>query len=395
MKVIYINYLFDKQDSSVGAAVHVREFVDAARQAGANIRSFDLNKFSQNGEIVQPKSRAWLKKRLSRYLNELNALLSNVGTFRREWKIVSAEKPDAILVRYNLLSVSAAMIARLKRIPFILEVNAPMALESRQFNHRVVHLPFLPEWIERVNLRLANKVVTVSQALKNYFVEAGIDSHKIHVVPNGVSIDAFRPEANSATVRQQLKLGDAVVVGFVGSFHYWHGVDQLNVFVKELALKYQRVKFLFVGSGPLKDECEAAIQKAGLQDRVVFTGYIDHKSVPDYLAAMDITLAPYPHMDFFYFSPLKLFEYMAAGKAVVASRIGQISEMIDDGQSGLMFEPGNFQEMLAKTSELIENKELRERLGRSARKTILDGYTWRVNAERILQIIGMCLNGKH
>lgn len=395
LKIVYLNYLYDPQDSSVGAAVHVREFVRAAEQAGAEVKSFDMNKFSLNGGPQPSKTRSWLKKKLSRYLNEVNALFSNLGYFRRELEIVSRENPDALLVRYNLLNVSAVLIARLKHIPLILEVNSPMALENRRFNRRVWHLPFIPEWIERINLRLSERVITVSKTLKDYFVQAGINPRKIHVVPNGVNIDEFRPNVDGHTLRQRLGFENAIVIGFVGSFHYWHGVEQLQAFVKHLAQKYESVRFLFVGSGPLKDECESAVKKDGLRSRVHFAGYVLYEKVPQYLAAMDIALAPYPKMELFYFSPLKLFEYMAAGKAVVASRVGQIAELVQDGENGFLFEPGDFQELIAKTSQLIERSDLRDRLARSARETILKQYSWKVNADQILNIIGGSLNGKH
>ncbi len=395
LKIVYLNYLYDPHDSSVGAAVHVREFVRAAEETGAQVKSFDMNKFTLNGGAQPSPTRSWLKKKLSRYLNEPNALLSNIGYFFRELKIVARENPDALLVRYNLLNVSAALIARLKRIPMILEVNAPMALENRKFNRRVWHLPWIPEWIERINLRLAERVITVSKILKDHFVQAGVNPRKIHVVPNGVNVEAFHPHVDGRVLRQQLGFEDAVVIGFVGSFHYWHGVEQLEDFVKHLAQKYQSVRFLFVGSGPLKDECEAAMKQNGLQARVHFAGYVPYEQVPQYLAAMDIALAPYPQMDLFYFSPLKLFEYMAAGKAVVASRVGQIAELVEDGENGLLFAPGNFEELLAKTSQLVEESDLRARLARNARATILKQYTWQKNAEQILNIINSSLNGKH
>lgn len=395
LKVVYLNYLYDTQESSVGAAVHVREFVRAAAHAGAEIKSYDMNKFHPNGAASPTPTRSWLKKRLSRYLNELNALLANVGYFRRELRIVADEKPDALLVRYNLLTISAALIAKLKRIPFILEVNAPMALENRKFNRRVLHLPFLPEWIERLNLRMADRVITVSQTLKDFFVKTGVDAAKIHVAPNGVNIDDFSPDVDGEPIRRRLNFESNVVIGFVGSFHYWHGVEQLQTFVSELARKYESVRFLFVGSGPLKDLCEQAVLGEGLQNRVHFAGYVPHQEVPQYLAAMDIALAPYPQMELFYFSPLKLFEYMAAGKAVVASRVGQIIELVEHSQNGLLFEPGDFQDLISKTALLIEDAGLRHRLGENARATILKGYSWKANADTILSIIGDSLNGKH
>jgi len=191
MKILYINYLFDKKYSSTGAAVHVREFVNAVQKSGVHIASYDLNKFDGEEAAAQSRSRAWLKQKLSRYVSQLNAFISNIAYFRREWKIISAERPDALLVRYNLLNFSAPMIAKIKKIPLVLEMNSPMALEDRRFNTRTWHLPLLPAWTEKLNLKLADRIFTVSEALKSYFVKQGIGEDKISVVPNGVDIDSF------------------------------------------------------------------------------------------------------------------------------------------------------------------------------------------------------------
>lgn len=394
MKVLYINYLYDTKYSSVGAAVHVKEFVNAARQLGVDIRSQDLNKFSGGEESgSQPKLRTWLKSKLSRYVGQLNALLSNVGYFRREWRLVSDENPDALLVRYNLLNVSAVLVAKLKKIPLVLEVNSPMALENRTFNKKVWHLPFLPEWFEKLNLKLATRVYTVSEALKMHFVSQGIDGAKISVIPNGVNVQMFHPEVDGQKIREQHKLGDDVVLGFVGSFHYWHGVDGFAPYVKRLCELHENVKFLLVGDGPLRADLESEFQRDGLHERVEFAGYVEHARIPEYLAAMDIVLAPYPKMTFFYFSPLKLFEYMAAGKPVIASRVGQIEEMIEHGSNGLLYEAGNLGELVKLSSRLVESTELRAEIGRQAWQTVRDHYSWKVNARRVMNLVEQSRNG--
>ncbi len=394
MNVLYINYLFDKKYSSVGAAVHVAEFTKAARDCGLNIKSCDVNKFSGEEQAAQSKVRAWLKTRLSRYVGQLNALLSNLGYFRREWQLVNAEKPDALLVRYNLLNFSAPLIAKLKRLPLVLEVNSPMALENREFNSRTYNLPLVPEWAEKLNLRMATRVYTVSEALKEYFVKNGIDEKKISVVPNGVNIDMFRPDVPAAAVRERYNLSRKVVVGFVGSFHYWHGVEYFPEYVRELAQKHDNVHFLFVGNGPLRENLEAQLSGGDLAEGVSFAGYVAHDEMPAYLAAMDIVVAPYPPMQFFYFSPLKIFEYMAAGKAVVASRVGQIEELVQDGTDGYLFEPGDMAAFAARTSELIAGEELRKTFGKRARDKMCQNYSWRKNAERVAELLKLSMNGR-
>lgn len=395
MKILYINYLFDKKYSSAGAAVHVREFVSAARKSGVNIAVYDLNKFDGEEAAAQSRSRAWLKQKLSRYVSQLNAFISNIGYFRREWKIISAEKPDALLVRYNLLNFSAPLIAKIKKIPLVLEMNSPMALEDRRFNTRTWHLPLLPAWTEKLNLKLADRVFTVSGALKSYFVKQGIGEDKISVVPNGVDIDSFRPEVSGTRIREKFGLEDSVVLGFIGTFHYWHGVDCLEELAEELCRQYDQVRFLLVGDGPLRADLESSFEKKGLAGKVVFTGYVAHDEMPEHLAAMDIVLAPYPVMAFFYFSPLKLFEYMAAGKPVVASRVGQIDEMVEDGVSGLLYEAGDSQQLILKASRLIESAALRANIGKQAREFICRNHSWQVNAEKVLGLIRQSLNGKY
>ncbi len=387
MKVLYINYLFDKTYSSVGAAVHVREFVTAARELGVDIKSCDLNKFGSEEAAVQSKSRAWLKSKLSRYLRQLNALLSNVGYFRREWRLISQEKPDALLVRYNLLNFSIAIVARLKGIPLVLEVNSPMALENRTFNKGTWQLPLLPEWTERMTLKLADRVYTVSAALRNYFIKQGIDAGKISVIPNGVDIERFCPENDGTGIREKYGLEENIVLGFIGSFHYWHGVECLEAYIERLRARYGTLAFLLVGDGPLRSGLQEKFSNKPFADKVVFTGYVDHEAIPDYLAAMDIVLAPYPALTFFYFSPLKLFEYMSAAKAVVASRVGQIAEIVEDGVDGLLFDPGDYDQFVEKSAQLIEDGALRQDMGEKARAKMVQQYSWKQNAEKAVALV--------
>ena len=123
-----------------------------------------------------------------------------------------------------------------------------------------------------------------------------------------------------------------------------------------------------------------------IERRVSLPGYIPHQDIPNYLSTMDIMMAPYPNFEFFYYSPLKLFEYMASGKAIVASRIGQIKEILTEKDNGLMFEAGNYKELIEQLKLLVSNPDLRERIGKRARKTVQANFTWQNNAQRISDI---------
>ena len=386
MKVVYLNYLYDMKESSVGAAVHIRELSKAIERCGHQVKVFYLNRFTSVEASVRSPVRRFLKHTFSRYFNQLHGLISNGRYFLKEWEILSREKPDVLLVRYNLLNFSVALAARCKGVPFVLEVNAPMAYESRTFADVAVRLPFVAEWLERYMLRVADRIYVVSKMLKRFFVAQHIPESKIAVIPNGVDAHRFCPDISTKRVFSAYPLKRKTVLGFIGSFHYWHGVANLMHFIKAVLSKSDDTAFLLVGDGPLKKELEHRVKMEHYSDRVFFTGYVPYPEIPAYLAAMDIALAPYPDLEFFYYSPLKLFEYMAAGKAVVAARIGQIEEIIQDGVNGMLFEPGNFQDMVAKAFTLIQNRSLRKRIAEKGRRTIEEGYTWD-RAARVLSNI--------
>ena len=141
---------------------------------------------------------------------------------------------------------------------------------------------------------------------------------------------------------------------------------------------------LLVGDGPLKHTLEEQVRKAGLAKAVTFTGIIPHEEIPNYLGVMDVALAPYPDLENFYYSPLKLFEYMAAGKAVVASRTEQVAQIIHHGVTGLLYEPGDRRGVLSCLHELRRSPTLREELGRNAKRACV-AFTWERNAARVVE----------
>ncbi|MFQ5601702.1 MAG: glycosyltransferase family 4 protein [bacterium] len=398
MKILYFNYLYDSRQDSVGANVHVNEFVTAMRACGYEIKSVNLNPMpvSTNGKMpISGRIRQVLKKRLKRYVGQLNQVLRNIPLFFREWKILTEEKPDVLLIRYNMLNFSAPIAARLKHIPVVLEVNSPHAYERKNLVKDVWQVPFIPFWIEKLNMKLADKIITVSEPLKQYFVKCRIAEQKIRVIPNGVNTDRFSPDISALFVKQKYNLDGKLVLGFVGSFHYWHGIKNILKLIEFTCAKFQEVVYLLVGDGPLRKKAEEFAKKNCVEDKVIFPGYVPHEAVPTYVAAMDIVLAPYPRMDFFYFSPLKIFEYLSAGKAIVASNVGQISTLIRNGENGLLYEPDELMDFFDKTALLIQNPAIRNRIGENGRQTILQKYSWEQNARKVMDVVNEAMHPKY
>ena len=397
MKIVYFNYLYDTTEASVGAAVHVKELAAALHEQGHELQVYHLNFWHAEAPSGVPSAwqriRGFLKTRLRRYVAQLNQFLSNARYAIKERAILRRERPEVLLIRYNLLHFSAVLLAKGMGIPVVLEVNSPMAFERKHLVRDLVTLPLLPQWIETLNLRLADHVFVVSKVLKEYFVRRGIAAGKITVVVNGVDVQRFSPEVSAQRVRARHGLQGKIVAGFVGSFHHWHGMENILLLIKRTWREHPNLAFLLVGDGPLKRQTDAFVREHHLEQVVVRPGYVPHHEIPEYVAAMDVVLAPYPKIDFFYFSPLKIFEYMAAGKAVVASRLGQIAELIRDGENGELYAPERTEELISKTVALVDDAARRRRIGSAARQTIVDGYTWQHNARTISTILSSVLPG--
>jgi glycosyltransferase involved in cell wall biosynthesis len=264
----------------------------------------------------------------------------------------------------------------------VLEVNSPLTYEEEKYRGGSV-FPYLARWAERRTWRRADLLVAVSQALCNHFEEAGVKARRVEILPNAVDTRLFRPEVDDSPLRSRLKPDGRFVVGFVGSFKAWHGVDFLLEAFNWLRGKDSSYHLLLVGDGPMRAKLEEETRRLGLQEAVTLVGNVPHEEIPRYLALMDVAVAPYPALDDFYFSPLKLYEYMAGSRAVVASRIGQVAEVIADGLTGLLYEPGNEEAFIGCIRRLRADESLRRELGQNARMACSKN-TWRRNAERVV-----------
>ena len=270
---------------------------------------------------------------------------------------------------------------RLKR-PLLLEYNGSEVWVGKHWD-RVGSLDLLERY-ERLNLDAAARIFVVSEVERRNLEGRGVDGQKIVVNPNGVDVERFRPGVGGVDIRRELRIeDDEVVAGFVGTFGPWHGVEKLAEAIKTIPANV-RVRFLLVGSGSLHAEVEKQLDG---DKRVIFTGAVAHERVPKLLDACDILVAPHvPLADGseFFGSPTKIFEYMAMGKGIVASRLGQIGDVLIDGETALLVEPGNVSELAAAMLKLVQSEELRKSLGARVREVAEREHTWTRNAQRVL-----------
>jgi glycosyltransferase involved in cell wall biosynthesis len=270
--------------------------------------------------------------------------------------LVEAET-DVVLERYSLGGGAALEAAADLGLPGALEVNAPLVEEAMRFRG----LQQVASWRERERSLMAGAqlLIVVSTSLREHAVASGAVPERITVIPNGADLESFG-RGGGPEVRARLGLGSEVVVGFAGSLKPWHGVRRLVEAMSGLPPGYC---LLVVGDGPERAALERLSTEIGL--RAIFTGGVPHAQMPAFLDAMDIGVAPFEPMPDFYFSPLKVVEYMAAGLPVVATRQGDLPELLADG--GLLVQPGDVEGLRAGLLRLGEDAELRLRLGKAGR----------------------------
>ena len=368
-----------------GAAAHVRGLVHAFTNLG-----HDVEILTPRPEGEQPISGWVVPIRRSSLAGELGSevakplgralghLWNNMAVEAELESYVRESRPDLIYERYSPFSVAGGLVAKRHGVPHVLEVNAPLAWEGKKYRRQA--LAEACEGLEAQAFASADRIVAVSRVLADTLVESGVDPEKISVVPNGVDTSRFTPDGPSA-----LGFRDRFVIGFVGSLKPWHGIDVLLEAFRDLA-NDPRAHLLVVGEGPEARAIDALATE--MPDRVTRVA-VDHDEVPAYLRAMDVTVAPYPPGENFYFSPLKVLEYLAAGRPVVASDIGQVSELIDHGLTGLLVPPGDARALTLALQTVAADPDLARRLSGNAHRVATREHTWTQRAETILAELGL------
>lgn len=381
--IVYLRATPGPGTQAGGAASHIRGVVDALIKLGAKVEIIsndDIAGLDQSATpltIIEPQSSGGTRALFD---------IQNNETFTRAiLPLIDGYKPDFIYQRYARFGWAGVAASLRTRRPLFLEYNGSEVWVGRHWDH-VGMLEMLARY-ERLNLLAATRIFVVSDVERRNLEGSGVDANRIIINPNGVNTEEFYPGVGGTRARRKLDLNDGeVLVGFVGTFGPWHGVLTLAQAIKSIPSS-SSIRFLLVGRGALHDEVEQFLKSECETGRVIFTGAVEHARVPALLDACDVLVAPHvPLTDGseFFGSPTKLFEYMAMGKGIVASRLGQIGEVLSHEETALLVEPGNAETLAEAIIRMVDSSELRERLGKKARELAVENYTWKHNAQRVL-----------
>ena len=286
--------------------------------------------------------------------------------------------PDLVYERYALWGRTATQWAREHHIRSVLEVNAPLVEEQSRFRELVDRSA--AEAVAHSALTQASSVVCVSDAVAAWACSVGADAASVLVEPNGVDPARITIPATPVTPTD----AGQFTVGFVGTLKPWHGLEILVDALVPLLRDDPSWRLLLVGDGPLAEDLRTRLTAAGVADRAELTGAVDPGDVTSHLHRMDVACAPYPAGGSDYFSPLKVYEYLAAGLPVVASAVGQIPAALDHGRLGQLVQPGNSSALTQALVDLRADHARRVALRNAGRAAVLARHTWAALVDRVL-----------
>ena len=316
-------------------------------------------------------------------------------------------RPAFIYERLCLGNYAGARVAQALAIPYIVEYNGSEISMQRSFEGTGMIYEDLYRAAEIAAFRQATAISVVSAPIADEVASRGVDRCKILVNPNGADVEAYAPpsRAERQSLREELGFrADDCVVGFTGTFGGWHGVDVLAAAIPRICAARPQASFLLIGEGNLNHLVDDVIAAHRLGDRVRNTGRVDQREGARLLKTCDVFVSPHSsHMvdSRFFGSPTKIFEYMATGGAIVASDLEQIGEVLSPAlrspsvptgtpttERSILCTPGSVDELVEAVCCLIDHTDLRETLGRNARRAAVEEYSWSQHVRRLWQFVG-------
>lgn len=325
----------------------------------------------------------------------LRVLLNDILIWKnnREWSLLNdldLRHTEVVFIweKHDLFRGPAFRLAKKLNVPFISYVHAPVVWEASKWGVRRYLWGRFLEKREARNLKRADHIGVVSGEVKEKLLQMGVPEQKIFVSPMAVDPEMFKiKESKTRDLRKKLKLEGKFVIGWTGSFRSFHGLDSLIEAFSKVSEKFPDAVLMLVGDGNERRHTEKLVGDLKLSEKVIITGRKKFKEIPEYISLFDMAVVSARSSEDFHYSPLKLREYMAAEKPVLAPNAGEIPKLFEDEVHLKLFETGKKESLVNGMEYFILNSEAREKIGKTGKSYIIKTNTWDVELEKILDRI--------
>ena len=389
MRVLYLGANL-RMHLSTHAAIELRGL---GLKSGLEQAGVEVVPLMAGDQVNHVEARAVYHKGLKQVLPAfLTNALRDVYEIFYDWRLyhkiaptVRDLHPDVILQKHARYGQVGIRLGRRYGLPVFLDDITPV-WEGERYGNRSLKL--IARATRKKVFSRASGLIAVSPEMERQLLSEGVSAERIHFVPNGVDCALFDPDGTAMQIRRRYGLEGKLVVGYVGAFAGWHKVDLLLEAAPAVLEAVPEAHFLMVGDGS-SDEFKRATHALGLSEHFTFPGGVAHSEVPLYLNAMDMTVLPGTLQ---YMSPMKIYEYMAMGKPVVAPSGNLITEaVVTPNETGLLFESGNKDSLAKVIVLLLKEHELRQQMGGKARKLVQENFTWFHQVQNLIEAFNVSL----
>ena len=395
MKILMLDTIKPLGQSST---VHIWEFIKSLSKLGQEVHVMTISDKIFGGVVFH----SLIKKKQN---------ISGTFVFRLHYlmqigKVVNELKFDILYTRNSLRGIIGVLIRLLKGPKLVLELNGLVSEDWKLEKERNGDINMfrnvrvkLSDWVEIFVAKKADAVIVVAQGIKDILIKRGVDENKIFVIPNGANIDLFRPIKDPAIneLRHRYSINEEDhVITFVGNFEWYHGIEYLIRSAPLILNTFPNTKFLIVGDGPIRKELENLVKNMNLFDKIIFTGRAPYEMVPLYINMADVCVAPFTRArnERIGLSPLKIYEYLACGKPVIASDIKGVGDLLRHSNAGIAVTPEDPVELANAIIKLLKDEELRRQMGENGRKVVVNNYSWDHTAKKTIEVFEKILDKK-
>jgi len=366
----------DAVDASV---THTLELYDGIIRTGNCINLFipshgEYKKYKENKAIYIQVSRL-IPYQLSLFINYIKFCINN-------------GRPDVIYTRSFTSAFIIMLFSTIFRIPYIIERNGLGSDEMKLRGVRRISIVYF-KLIEYISCKISTKIVTVTPNIKDILKKKyNLPEERFEVIGNGANTTLFN-HINQNEAKRLIALDENLnYVCFVGNLAPWQGVEYIIKSAPTILDKFPNTRFLIIGDGIMRNYWESLTVNQGVREKFIFTGAIPYKQAPIYINACDLCIAPFiiERNKLIGLSPLKIYEYLSCKKAVVASDISGVSELLRRSNGGIIVTPENPNEIANAVVYLLKDKKLRDEMGENGRNYIIKNHSWDIVARSVISL---------